>query len=347
MARVTRLQLLAKIDSLAPAIRAAFAAAIMQVRSEASITALAALITAGRLDEAFDMLGIDAARFTGLSESVRDVFKAGGMQGEGELPTIRMRGGGIIKPRFDIRNRAAEEWLRNRSSDLVAEIARDQREAIRVMVSAGTELGRNPRETALDLVGRVGATGRRSGGVIGLTSQQAEYVANARAQLLSGDPEAMARYFTRGRRDARFDGIVQRAVNAGKPVSRADVDRITGRYADRLLQLRGETIARTEALNAFNSGRQHAFEQAIGGGKLSNTSVRKKWQSSGDDRVREAHVEMNGQEVGLSEPFLSPTGAQLMHPGDSSLGAGAEDIIACRCSVVYVIDQIAEVLRRG
>lgn len=345
MARITRLQLLRQIDALAPAIRAAFTSAVFGIRNDAAISILSGLIEAGRLDDALDVLGIDAARFSGLTEAVRDTYKAGGMQGERELPRIRGANGSRIMVRFDIRNRRAEEWLRQQSSSMVTSIVRDQREAIRIMVSSGTQLGRNPRAVALDVVGRVGATGRRTGGIVGLTSQQAEFVANARAQLLSGDPRTMSEYFSRTRRDARLDAIVRRAIAAGQPVAAADVDRIAGRYADRLLQLRGETIARTEATGAFNAAREEAFQQAAGTGQVSAQNIRKTWQSSGDDRVREAHVEMNGQEVGLNEPFVSPTGAQLMHPGDESLGAGPEDIILCRCSVVYRIDQIAEALR--
>lgn len=345
MARITRLQLLRQIDALAPVIRAAFTSAVFGIRNDAAISILSTLIEEGRLDDALDILGIDAARFSGLTEAVRDTYKAGGLQGERELPKIRGRGGSTIRVRFDIRNRRAEEWLRRQSGSMVTNIIRDQREAIRIIASSGTQLGRNPRAVALDIIGRISPTGRRTGGIVGLTSEQAQYVANARAQLLSGDPRTMAEYFTRTRRDARLDGIVRRAIQSGQPVSAADVDRITGRYADRLLQLRGETIARTEALNAFNAAREEAFQQAVDTGNLSPQNIRKVWQSSGDERVREAHVDMNGQNVAINEPFQSPTGAQLMHPGDDSLGAGPADTIQCRCSVVYKIDQIAEALR--
>lgn len=253
----------------------------------------------------------------------------------------------MLGARFDIRNPVAEAWLRNHSSSLVTSIVRDQLEAIRITVSSGVGMGRGPRQMALDLVGRVSATGRRAGGIVGLTSQQAGYVATARAQLLSGVPEEMAGYFNRVARDRRFDGIVRRAIEAGRPVSAADVDRIAGRYADRLLRLRGEMIARTEALTAFNTGRDEAIRQHVAAGRISGRNVQKEWSASGDDRVRDTHAAMNGQTVPFDQPFTSPSGAQLMHPGDTSLGAGAAEIIQCRCSVRYRIDQIAEAMENG
>jgi uncharacterized protein with gpF-like domain len=65
------------------------------------------------------------------------------------------------------------------------------------------------------------------------------------------------------------------------------------------------------------------------------------WDATGDSRTRETHAAMDGQEVGPNEPFASGSGAQLMHPGDGSLGAGASEIINCRCVVTHKIDFIA------
>ena len=64
-----------------------------------------------------------------------------------------------------------------------------------------------------------------------------------------------------------------------------------------------------------------------------------------DGRTRDSHADLNGVEVGLDEAFDSPTGARMMHPGDTSLGAGAEDVINCRCMPEYRIDMIAETMR--
>ena len=352
--RITHRELLQKIDKLHPAIAKAFADAFTNVRSQAQVTRIAELIAAGRLDMVADELGLDSPRFSDLTEEIRKVYAAGGKEGVMELagmPSQRGPRGAIRLPgskiqiSFDLRNQRAETWLRNQSSRMVTELVADQRNAIRIAVSEGTLLGNGPRQTALDIVGRIGPNGRRSGGIVGLTSQQTQFVANARSQLLSGNAADMRDYLGRARRDKRFDSIVNKAIKEGKAVAGADVDRIMGRYSDRLLQLRGENIARTEALAAFNEAREEAFRQAVDTGLVKPHNVRKTWSATMDGRTRDSHADLNGVEVGLDEAFDSPTGARMMHPGDTSLGAGAEDVINCRCMPEYRIDMIAETMR--
>lgn len=188
--------------------------------------------------------------------------------------------------------------------------------------------GRNPRGVALEMVGRLNrATGKREGGIIGLTSQQAGYVRRAREQIENGD----AGYFDRKLRDKRFDGTIKRAIRDGKPLSRADVDKITGRYADRLLAHRGEVIARTESIAALHAGQFEAARQLVDSGKVRADQITKVWDATGDVRTRLTHAAMDGQSKRLNEPFVSPSGALMMHPHDTTLGAPADEIISCRC----------------
>lgn len=204
----------------------------------------------------------------------------------------------------------------------------DQEQAIRQTVEQGLADGRNPRGVALEVVGRLNRqTGRREGGIIGLTSQQAGYATNARKQLEALDEG----YFERKLRDKRFDRTVAKAIREEKPLSRADIDRITGRYADRLLAHRGEIIARTESIAALHAGQFEAARQLVESGKVRADQIVKTWDATGDARTRPTHAAMDGQTVGLFEAFTSPSGARLMHPHDVSLGAPADEIIQCRC----------------
>lgn len=340
------------VEALEPDIRDAFLRAVRSMRQSAPVSVLSDLLEAGRIDDVIEVLGMDTARLSPLTEAVRAAFVAGGVQGAAEVPPIALAIRPIItgsyaarplspvmRVSFDLLNPRAESWLREHSATLVTRIVEDQRTAIRQALTTGMHAGRNPRQTALDIVGRVAEGGRRSGGIVGLTSQQAQFVSNMRAEL--ADPARMANYFTRERRDRRFDATVRKAMEAGRPLSQADIDKIAGRYADRLLQLRGEMIARTESLAAFHAAREEAFRQAIAAGNLQPEHVRKKWGAVGDKRTRHSHAELNGTEIGLDELFTSPTGARMRYPGDTENGAGPADVAGCRCSAIYRIDMLA------
>lgn len=62
--------------------------------------------------------------------------------------------------------------------------------------------------------------------------------------------------------------------------------------------------------------------------------TKKVWETMQDEAVRQTHVEADGSEIDIDEPFLVG-GYEMMFPCDSSLGAGAEEIVNCRCTVSY------------
>lgn len=191
-------------------------------------------------------------------------------------------------------------------------------------------------------MGRINrATGKREGGIIGLNSQQTDAVIRAARELASGDPTQMLNYLGRKRRDARFDGLVRKAMEAGKPLSQADIDKITGRYKDRLLKLRGETIARTEMLNGLRAGRHEQWQQAIEKG-LDANRVRVTWGATGDARTRDTHMLLNKTKVKFGQVFTTLTGVRMAYPGDVTQPGNnakllAAETIQCRCYAAYSI----------
>lgn len=222
------------------------------------------------------------------------------------------------------------------SSRLVTMIVDDQREAIRAVIEGGIEAGRGPRQTALDIVGRVNkATGKREGGIVGLNAPQAKAWLKAGDELDALDPA----YFERKLRDKRFDPMVKRAIAEGKPLSKADRERVLNRYSDRLLKHRGDMIARTETIASLNAGRAEGMQQLIDAGNVTADQVVRVWDSTGaDGRTRDSHLAMEGQRRAMNEPFVTPTGYRLMQPGDSSLGAPGSETINCRCVLRFDID---------
>lgn len=334
-------EIIAELERLEPTVLRAYLAEVSRLVSEASASQIERMLRIGDVGGVITALRLDDRTLSEVLEAIRNVYIGGGRF---EVAALRPpRGAGVARLRFDVRNMRAESWLRTESSRFVTAIGSEQREAIRYAVSEGTRIGRNPRQTALDIIGRVNPqTGRRDGGIVGLTGNQSRFVTNAREQLLSGDPNRMQGYLNRQRRDRRFDATVRKAINAGRPVPKGMVDRIVGRYADRLLMLRGENIARTESLSAFNAGAAEVYEQAIESGQIRSDALTESWVATRDGRTRDAHAAMSGQSVRHGQPFQSPTGAMLRYPGDTSLGAGAEDVVNCRCVVRRRVDWLAQ-----
>jgi len=71
----------------------------------------------------------------------------------------------------------------------------------------------------------------------------------------------------------------------------------------------------------------------------------KEWVTMGDDRVRPAHAAADSDQIDASEPFRVG-GEELMFPGDTSLGATAANVVNCRCSVHYDVEEVASSRQR-
>lgn len=323
------------LEQIEPQLRDAFIEAVQRITDNVELGRIEALIREGRIDDALRALNINPTLFSGLHEAERAGLVAGGNL---VLSGLKIRDpftGSRVVLGFDGRALRAEQWAAQASSRLITEIVDDQMQMAREVIRAGIEAGRNPRQVALDLVGRIDrVTGKRSGGFIGLTSQQAQWVMNAEKQLRDLD----AGYFSRGRRDKRYDRLVMRAIKDGKPLAEADIRQITQRYRDRLLNLRGETIARTEALNALRAGRHEGYQQLIDSGNVRADQVTVTWSATMDGRTRDSHQALNGQKIRFGQMFTSPlTGARMEYPGDTTHSAPPEETIQCRCYAEYSI----------
>ena len=332
-----RQQLEALIEELSPSMEKAFRAAIDDIKSEIVLREVIEALERRDIEAAVTALHIDPAAFRPLSEEVRAAFNAGGRLVAANMPRLSQPMGGRVVFRWDVENQAAEAMIRDLSAALIASIAEDTRQMAREKMAAGYAAGQGPKTIALDLAGRVSTiTRKREGGLIGITADRYRVVEKVRAALTAGDVDGMRHYLTLGRRDKRFDAQVRKAIAAGKPLNQEQVARITGRLTDRYVQLRAETIARTETLMSVMASKHEAYLQALAAANRDVSLVTRKWRSAGDRRVRHTHAVLNAQEVtGMDLPFQSPSGALMRFPGDSSLGAGPAEIIACRCDVEY------------
>lgn len=188
---------------------------------------------------------------------------------------------------------------------------------------------------------------RRENGMIGLTPQQSEMVLRLRNGLIQADKAEVAKYLGYKLRNRQYDAVAKRvaaegwdaalaAFNKGRsePMTKAQlVGRIIDAYKDRALKARADLIAENETLTAMRAGRHEGYRQLLDSGTVRDDQIERSWDAANDKKTRLSHAAMEGQKVvGLSQPFVSPvTGAQMMFPGDTSLGAPTEETIRCRC----------------
>lgn len=306
----------------------AFMAAVKDLTREVEFQKLLLALERRDLDDAMQALHIDRAAFQPLEAKLVEAFTAGGQGAVASMPAAVS-----IGFRFDPGNQRAAAIIREMAGTLITRLTQGEIDHARAFLADGMARGAGPRSVALDLVGRLNrATGQRTGGIIGLSNPQRAYVITARSELMSDNPALLRNYLTRSRRDRRYDRFVTAAIRDGKKIDAATAREMTRAYSARLLKLRGEVIARTEGLPAIRAAKHEAYQQLVDDGRIDAADIRRTWHTSTDGRQRDTHDAMNTQVVeGLDGVFTSPSGAQFRYPGDTSLGAGAAEVVACRC----------------
>ncbi|WP_246675739.1 head morphogenesis protein [Mesorhizobium sp. B1-1-4] len=324
-------------------LRAAFLEAIDDITSNIVLRRIVERLERGDINGTIVAMHLDEAAFRPLDEAIRQAFNGGGVAAVEGMPALRDPFGHTVVVRWDVRNVWAEEWLRLHSAGLVTDIVADQIIAIRTALEEGLARGDNPRQTALDVVGRVNrVTGRREGGVIGLSSTQSDYVARARRELASSEPDQLRNYLTRARRDKRFDRSITAAIREGKPIAKEAVDRIVSRYADGLLKLRADTISLHETFAALGASKDIAFRDQIGKGNVRADTVTKTWRHTPGEHPRIQHIAMHGQVVRFDQPFMAPDGTAIPYP--HAPGVPARHTLGCKCFCEYRISFAEQIL---
>lgn len=315
MPKDTRRRFEIEAQKMRPVIRNAFLQAIADIKRTADMDALITALERGDVAGALAALKLGPEYFAPLDEAIRTTFAAGGNYALDSLPKRNPATGSELVIRFQGRHPRSETWLSRQSSKLIVEITEGQRTAIREVITRRISEGVNPRTTALDLVGRVdNLTKRRTGGIVGLTNREATAVDNYRASLIA-----------EGRKADK-------------------IDRMVTRYSNKTLLRRGERIARTETIAALNAGRDEGMNQLIDSGEVSPEAVTAEWSATSRTKpTRDTHIDLDGQKQPHGQPFISSSGAMLMHPGDTSLGAPAEEVVQCRCYKSISVDWLAGV----
>jgi hypothetical protein len=350
-----------------PAIQQAILAAFAALRQVVDTETLAAAVAQGPSavlallpDAAF------VAAFQALPKSLHGAAAAvGGMEAKGLVAMLQEAlqrvAPGTISPavnaasswspkimqfQFDSLNPQVTEAVRRQAADLVVQITQQTKDAIKEEVRLGMLRGENPRETA-----------RAIRQTIGLTAQQQQAVANFRQELMTfherekagawnlggsisrapggaqtyaigPDGKPLDQITARRLRDFRYDSVLQSAMNTGKPLTQAQIDKMVAAYQRKYLRHRSEVIARTESLRAANIGAHQTWRQAIDQKLIQEHWLKRFWILGRDERtcltcrgVRNANQEGRA----FDEPFITPSGERIrfppLHPN-------------CRCMIV-------------
>lgn len=335
-----------KLEALKiPEIQKIFLEVMQNIVDRSMLNEMIQAIKTNDINRLFRATSFTPAALEPLVAAIEQMYKDGAETTVSSWPKKIITPSGPAIFRFDMRNPAVEYDLRSNSSAMITRLTDEARENVRMTLERGMIAGENPRTTALNIVGRYDPTsGKRIGGVIGLTNPQAAAVDNVERYLQARDP----RYLKMKLRDKRFDHIFTAALRDDKPLKADTVSRMVTRYKDGALKYRADTIARTETVQSINRAEAAANKQIVDDGLVERDSVTKEWDDVGDKKVRTTHRQLArkyGKEKGIpmDEPFVTNGGDKLMFPGDNSLAAPAREIINCRCRVRYRIDWFAGV----
>lgn len=326
-------ELRALIERLEPELRDAFLAAVADLNAGLNRTALIAALQAGDIEAAIAALNIEPAAFLRYATTLEGAFVQGGSVAAGLIA-----GPGIdIVLRFDMSNPAAEMWIRRNVGERITAITAETVQVARDTILTGYQAGRHPNSIALDLVGRRGATGARTGGVLGLDAPRAERlrIVSRGMETAEGVQDLVVNGRVRYKVNRATELRILRAYNNGTAVPAADRAISVRQYQNALLKARGETIGRTETLQAVMGARHEAWQQALDKlGKTEDDVERVWWHGGGPKDPRMHHVAMSGRMVrGLETPFEFENGSRLRFAGDPD--GGAAEVISCTCNTIY------------
>lgn len=331
------------------AITKSFLLGVSNITDNAKIRELERAIQSGD-DAVIRAMNIDPSAF---NEFRAELLKTYGQSGVDTIAdqTWRYPNGQRAVVRWNTLSPRVETYARNNVGTLIQGITDEAIRNVRDTIADGYALGRSRNRIATDLIGRL-QDGNRVGGVIGISEQQRVWVHGGYIENEYGDmvwrdgmrqhlQNNPARALDYTKRDRRFDKLIKSSAATGKPLTMAQIDRIAGQYADKLLKSRGLTIARTEAARAVEEGKFEAWKQGLEKTGIPDRFVIRTWNHTGRGvKDRPSHVAMHGKMVrGLTMPFVLNDGAALLHPHDTTYGAGAENIINCMCVADYSIDR--------
>lgn len=300
-------QLIAIADSIDPRIRQAFIESVTELQAKTDSAEVLLFIRQESPEAAANQIlaGVYGG-FDGLHEAMSTAIRTA-LLGVSDSDFY------ALSVDIDPESPQAVSMIQDYVLGAVRNISDEQRNVITERIREGLVEGLNPHAIALQIRP-----------YIGLTHSQNATVDNFRALLEANDPGSLDREL----RDRRYDESIQAALESGDGLTPDQIDNMVRRYAERTLQFRSNTIARTESMNAIHQAQAFTWQQAADQGKIVASDMYRYWHVAHDERTCPICMpipEMNPDGVPLNGTFETPVGevdGPTMHPN-------------CRC-VVFI-----------
>lgn len=290
-ARATRLQRAADrriprvarlVGGLLRALRASISvdtieAGVRRMRDRSIVDALADLTELARVQKAEEPS-------SALSTALRDIYVDGAQK-------VVL----TLEPRLDLINRHAVRYAERQVGNVIAGVEKEASQSIRRIITRSLTEGIAPRDSA-----------RLIADTIGLDRRGTQAVTNYWMDLiqLRDDGESVA--------DAARLAGRSRALAPNARGTRS-IDQLTRRYADRWVDHRAMTIARTETMRAANAGNVAIWDDARAQGLVGPSSTMR-WYTTPDDRACALCISIDGDEVVLIGGEFVSGGLATRHP---------------------------------
>jgi hypothetical protein len=295
------------------------------VRDPATLAQIEDALSDGRVNDAYAIVDSYVVR---MADAVLTPVTGLGQQEAQALAVQAGAAGSGVAVSFNPMSPEVVEAMSRNRMEFIRDFTADQRLAVNEALQRALREGLGPAETT-----------REFRDAIGLTSYQQSIVDRYRSLLENNSSQALDYQL----RDRRYDRGLENAIDGEYILSDERIDMMVDRYRERLLQMRGETIARTESGRVLEEVRNLTTYQVADSAGIPYDRIVKVWMATQDARTRETHENLSGQARLLEDAFLSESGALLMYPHDRN--APAEEVINCRCQIAHQIFSTDEEVR--
>ena len=277
-----------------PELRAELARGILNARGATTLAELERLIATGQLDR---IVRPGQAAFRVLSNRLEVLYARAASD------AIEGLGGDLAA--FDLAGIDAQTHLASIRQRIEDRLVADARDAI--ALEANRPVARTPRARAQAV--------RAS---YGLSARQVEQVARFEQVLERGSAaERRAALRAKGLDPSAGDTALNASARR----------RILDGYRERLVVQRVDEITALETQRAVGQAADAATTQALRDGLISGTL--ETWRTRRDNRVRDTHAAMEGQQREGGVPFTTGAGVSIRWPGDHQ--APQSETAGCRC----------------